>query len=190
MPEVLPVEAAPAPWERQPNESAKGYWYFQQYRGCHPLERSLARVGRESGVSTSFIERLSSQHGWVARSEAWDLECDRQARARLSDRLDQMQRQYLAVAETTLTKISERLTNLDSSDIQVQHVPKLLEAVVRIQESLSPAPTQTLQPRQLLGATELRRELKELGMLSASPQPADVLRPDLQRWLNGDLDSI
>ena len=171
VPEVLPAEAAPAPWERQPNESAKGYWYFQQYSECHPLERSLARVGRESGVSTSFLERLSVQHGWVARAEAWELERDRQSRVRLTDRLEELQRRHLAIADTALKKISQRLEDLDPADIQVQHLPRLLEAVIRVQELLLPSPNQTPHPPRLLGATEFRFELKQLGMLSDSPQP-------------------
>ena len=89
-----------------------------------------------------------------------------------------------------MTKISERLINLDSNDIQVPHIPKLLEAVVRIRESLLPGPTQTPQPLRLMGATELRLELKQLGLLTDPPQTAETIRRDLQAWIDGTPDPI
>ena len=41
---------------------------------------------------------------------------------------------------------------------------------------------------ELMRASELRKVLKEEGMLTNSPQPPATQRPDLQRWLDSDLD--
>ena len=188
-PEVLPAEAAPELWERQHNESPKQFWYFSEYRSLHPLERSLAEVGRSSGVSVSFLERLSSRHRWVNRAAEWDLEQDKRRQVRLLSRMEAMEKRHLQIAETALTKISQRLEDLDPADVQVQHIPRLLEAVIRIQELLFPPPTETPQPGRLLGATEIRRELKRMGMLTApAAPPAATIRPDLQAWIDGTLD--
>lgn len=43
--------------------------------------------------------------------------------------------------------------------------------------------------QQMMRASELREALREEGLLTAPPQPAETQRPDLERWLNGDLNS-
>ena len=43
--------------------------------------------------------------------------------------------------------------------------------------------------QQMMRASELREALREEGLLTNPPQPPATQRPDLQRWLNGDLDS-
>ncbi len=44
--------------------------------------------------------------------------------------------------------------------------------------------------QEVMRASELRRVLKEGGLLTNPPQPPATQRPDLQRWLNGDLDTV
>lgn len=51
----------PARWDRQPGESIRQFASFRAYRDLHPLDRSLAEVGRKLGVSTGYCERLSSR---------------------------------------------------------------------------------------------------------------------------------
>ena len=41
---------------------------------------------------------------------------------------------------------------------------------------------------ELMRAGELRKVLKEEGLLTNPPQPVAAIRPDLKAWLNGDLD--
>ena len=43
------------------------------------------------------------------------------------------------------------------------------------------------QSNEMLRAGALRKILREEGMLTDPPQPAATQRPDLQRWLDGDL---
>ena len=189
-PEVLPAEAAPAPWECQRHENTKQFWYFSEYRNLHPLRRSLVEVGRSSGVSVSFLERLSTQHHWVDRAAAWDQECDLQTRVRLSDQLEQMQRRHLQIADVALAKISKRLDDLDAKDIQVQHIPKLLSAIIEIQQMVFPPPAETRQPGQVMTATEIRLLLRAEESLSTrehEPQPS--VSPRLKAWVRGDLDT-
>ena len=137
-------------------------------------------------MSVSFLERLSTQHHWVDRAAAWDQECDLQTRVRLSDQLEQMQRRHLQIADVALAKISKRLDDLDPKDIQVQHIPRLLSAIVEIQQMLFPAPTDMRQPG-VITATQIRHLLraeKSLSTREHEPQPS--VSPRLAAWVRGD----
>lgn len=91
-------EASPAPWERQPQESAKAFAAFRISRDLPPWERSLRRAAekivrrskraRSLNGTLRLLERWSSRCGWVERAVAWDEEQDRLKReAELAERL-------------------------------------------------------------------------------------------------------
>ena len=191
-PETSDEPTPPLPWERQLDESSRQWAFFCEYRDCHPLERSLARVGRKLGVSTSFLERLSSQHRWVERTAASDQERDLRTRVRLSDQLEEIQRRHLEIADLTLSKISEQLKNLDPTDIGPQHLPKLWEMAARAQQTVFGESIEALPAEQMIRADELRSMLEEERMLDSeaeSESAPDESEPDererVQDWLDG-----
>ena len=144
-----------------------------------------------AGVSTSFLERLSSQHRWVERTAASDQERDLQTRVRLSDQLEEMQRRHLEIADLTLSKISEQLKNpLDPTGIGPQHLPKLWEMAARAQQTVFGESIEALPA--VIRADELRSMLEEERMLGAeaeSESAPDESEPDerqrVQDWLDG-----
>ena len=90
------------------------------------------------------------------------------------------------IADAALTKISQRLDDLDPKDIRVADIPRLLEAVLRVQQHIVGEPTETRQPGQLMSATEIRLALKA-GLFSdpVEPEPSN---PRLAAWIDGTLD--
>ena len=102
--------------------------------------------------------------------------------------MEDIEKRHLQIADTAQTKISQRLEDLDPKDLQVQHIPKLLEAIVRVQKMVFPATPQTPQVGGIIGATELRLQLKQLGMLTDQVRLRPSMRPELRAWLAGDLD--
>ena len=174
------------PWERQANETSRQFASFQLYRDTHPTVRSLARVAEQLCQSTTYIERLSQQGEWVERVRRWDVARDRERQTRLLSRLEELEERHLQIADTTLKKISQRLENLDPKDIQVQHIPKLLSAIIEIQQMLFPPPAETRQPGQLMTATQIRLAIRA-GLFSdpVAPPPSN---PRLAAWIDGTLD--
>ena len=138
-----------------------------------------------SGVAVSFIERLSSQHDWVRRTAEWDREVDTQKRARLLDQVEETNRQHLEIAEVALSKISQQLKNLDPTDFKVQHLPKLLEVVIRMQRLALGEPVDSTQATQLLGAAAIRAALDAAGVLSDPRESEHSGHARLDEWLNG-----
>ena len=141
----------PLPWERQHAETSRQFASFQIYRDTRPTIRSLGRVAEELGCSSTYVERLSRLHSWVQRATDWDEERDRLRQARLLAHLEDIEKRHLQIADTALTKISQRLEDLDPKDIQVQHIPKLLEAIVRVQEIVFPETPQTPRVGGIIG---------------------------------------
>ena len=136
----------PLPWERQcgDGETSRQFEGFS-YRDANPSVRSLAKVARELGYSKSYAERLSRQHHWVQRAAEWDEERDRQRQTRLLDHLEAIEKHHLEIADLALKTISKRLENLDPEDLPIAQIPRLLEAVVRVQELLVPVPAELSQ---------------------------------------------
>ena len=181
-PEVLPVGAAAAPWARRPTETSRMFSAFASYRNLPPTVRSLAKVAEELGVSSTYVERLSRQHRWVERATAFDDEQDVQRRGRLLAHREEAEKHYLRVSSTALEKISQRLEDLDPADIRVSDVPRLLSAILEIQQMLLPPPTETRQPG-LMTATQIRLQLRAEDLLSTRQRdfPPSV-SPRVEAW--------
>ena len=183
----LVAETVAAPWERQPDETARMFAAFGDYRDMHPTVRSLAKVAERLGCSSTHVENLSRQHRWVERATAWADEKDRQRRVRLLAHCEAAEQSYIEISTAALEKIRSALDNLGPGDLKPREIPRLLEAVVRVQEMLFPAPTEMRQSGQVMTATEIRlllREEKSLSTREHGPQPS--VSPRLAAWVRGD----
>jgi hypothetical protein len=149
-------------------ETARQFAMFREYRDLHPLERSLAAVGRKLGVSTAYLERLSSLFGWVKRVRAFDQEEDRRTRALRIRRVEEMNEQHAQIAALVLQKVSERLNAMDVNSLRPSDVARLLDIGSKVQRNalgLADAVAPQEQERsQLPTADELRRMFKAAGI--------------------------
>lgn len=75
--------AAPKPYDRQSEESAKAYEAFALYRDMG-IERSTDAVARQLRKSSALIQRWSSLYRWVERVAAWDAYIDQQAQRKVA----------------------------------------------------------------------------------------------------------
>ena len=174
-------------WERQANETSRQFASFQTYRDTHPTVRSLAKVGQQLGCSTTYIERLSAQWKWVDRASAWDEERDRRRQVRLLNHAEELERRHLEIASAALLKIGQRLADLAPADIKVEHIPRLLEAVLRVQEVVLGEPRKRPDDGHVINATELRKQLKAGGLLSTHEhEPQQPVSQRLAAWARGD----
>ena len=169
--EVIDEQAEPiraAPWEQQPDESLKQFDLFTRYRDLPTRERSLALVGRQWGVSTSYLERLSAQLEWVRRVTAFDQEQDRIRQASRVRRIREAHDRQAEVAATIMRKVAERLEMIDITSIKPSDVARLLEVASRVERAalgILPDDVPIHQPS-VINADEIRAMLKSEGLLS------------------------
>lgn len=67
---------APAPWDRQPDESAEDFRRFRNFLGMGPT-RTLRAAAGELGLSYGSTRNLAASRQWTERVEAYDREADR-----------------------------------------------------------------------------------------------------------------
>jgi hypothetical protein len=98
-------------WERQFGETGNGYLAFCTYRDMGP-DRSLARAAElhyQQGASRAKVvqfEKSSVEHDWVRRTDAWDMEQERQRRERMLAQRSQTELEQFEFARQGLTTFS------------------------------------------------------------------------------------
>lgn len=144
-------EEKPAPWERQPGESAKAYHAFCIYRDMPPRERSLravsARLKGQSGkakkVSTN-VYLWSRDWSWQERAKAWDEERERQEREAELEAIKEMRRRHAKEAVALQTKALERLQMMDPDELSPESVLRFIVEAAKL-ERISRGEPETIQ---------------------------------------------
>lgn len=122
----------PEPWERLTNESAPAFQAFARYRDMG-ADRSLAKVAKELGKSTTIIERWSARDYWVNRVTAWDEEQDRIWRAtQLASRREVGKRQ-LRIANAMQGRMVDALSRLDVETMTPRDLGYWLQITTQVQ---------------------------------------------------------
>jgi hypothetical protein len=113
-------------WQKQPEESAESFQAFCAFRDLDPSKRVIRHAAEEL-FGEKFIERdaarfgtWSAKFGWIRRSEAWDVERDRQKQEATLEEVREMGRRQVLAART-LQKIADisaerELAKLEAED--------------------------------------------------------------------------
>jgi hypothetical protein len=120
-----------SPWERLPTETPEAWDAFTHYRDMGP-SRSLAKVGRTCGKSTSLMEQWSVKHGWVARVEAWDDELDRERRAEHIVAVREMSGEHVKVGNALIAKAMQALESCEAKDMTPHQIARFMRDGVTI----------------------------------------------------------
>jgi hypothetical protein len=116
----------PAPWERQPGESAHRYNAFCEYRKMPRLDRSLrglaALLGRRDHGT---LGKWSAEGGWQARVEAWDMHMDALEREAQEQRIREIGTLRAEFAIDALTSVMTRLRGDEEKRIAPLDLNKL-----------------------------------------------------------------
>jgi hypothetical protein len=93
-------------------------------------------------VSLRWIERLSAEHDWVERAEAWDAHVERLAREDQLTQILDMRRRHAVIANVAMTKAVERLRDIDAAGLTVRETVLLLDLAVKVERLARGEPTQ------------------------------------------------
>ena len=116
-------------WDRRPDESAKAYSSFREYRDMGPL-RSL---GKMATTSRRNAEHWSARHAWVARASAWD---DEQHMIEDRERLEalrSMHSNHRAAARAVQAYALTALQRLSIDEASSADVARLLDLGTRLE---------------------------------------------------------
>lgn len=122
------------PWERLPEEPTKAWDAFAAYRDMGSL-RSLAKVGRTLGKSTTMAEEWSRRWDWVARARAYDAEQDRIKLHAAKTELESMVRRNVGLASLGQKHLFERMKKMLHQEIKASMIPSWLRALAEMEKS-------------------------------------------------------
>ena len=156
------TDSTPLPWSQHPGETAVAYQAFTRYRDMGAA-RSCAKVGQELGKSRTLINRWSSRWNWTSRAAAWDAEVDREWRAELADQHRDVRRRLLRLSGAALSIWTQRLANLDPSEIKAADMARWLQSVSAVQLQVIGEPEPPTAARSPMGqfVSELIKQTME-----------------------------
>ncbi|MER6086811.1 hypothetical protein [Streptomyces bluensis] len=123
-----PVES----WERQRGESSQAFEAFAAYRDLGAA-RSVAKVARELGKSTTLLFRWSRQYAWVMRATAYDRELDRVFLAEQHQARRDIARRHAKLAQAFLGKAVARLQGLDPRELSPSDLLRYFQVAADIE---------------------------------------------------------
>lgn len=126
------AEAPVEPWERQSGESTQAFEAFAAYRDLGAA-RSVAKVARELGKSTTLLFRWSKQYAWVMRATAYDREQDRVFLAEQRQARRDIARRHARVAQAFLGKAVARLQGLDPRELTPAELLRYFQVAAEIE---------------------------------------------------------
>ena len=136
MPENEPAEAQP--WEKQTNETSKAFHAFTHYRDLTTTTRSIQSAYREhlaaceghaeaTATAPRHWKGWSQEKEWVRRAGAHDSDLAAQRRERRASDLAEAQDNIAVVSRNVLTRVSQRLLEIDPKDIPVHSLSNWLK---------------------------------------------------------------
>lgn len=104
-------------WTRQKGEGSRPFQAFALYRDMG-YARSLAKVAKELGKSTTIVEQWSANNNWIERVAAWDAEEDIKRRDALAKKRIKMLERHATVAGSMINLSARSIINLAQKESQ------------------------------------------------------------------------
>jgi hypothetical protein len=147
-------EPSPAPWEQQPEETARAYGAFCVYRDLGP-RRTLAAAAaaffeRTGDAPERQVDKWSSAFRWVERAAAWDRHLDAQGRAAQETARREMAERHGREARALQAKALERLRALRPEELSPADVLRFFVDAAKL-ERLALGEPDTVQRQELTG---------------------------------------
>ena len=124
--------AAPEPWERQPEETAKAFQAFCVYRDMGP-ERSLNKLVQTLHKNSTTLGEWSGKYEWVSRCAAWDAEQDRIARQEQIKAIKAMRNRHAGMAKAMIVKAGRALNRIPDDEIKASDISRMIEVASKLE---------------------------------------------------------
>ena len=137
-------------WERLPGETVGQYDKFCAYRdmkipGDPSSRRSIRVLSGTIGSPKRYLDKLSSSLQWVARTEAYDIEMERKARAQNEAAILKMRKDHAELASQMIKKAAKRLLLIPEEELSAADIVRMFDIGVKIERLSRGAPTENRQ---------------------------------------------
>ena len=133
-----------AQWDRLAEETGKAFHAFEHYLELPPAERSIdaawgehqtaCRQRENSGKTAGrWWQQWSSDHDWPARAAAYDAHLAAKRRTSRARQLEEAQDRAAQLARAGLTRIGQRLMQMDPADIPVAVLDRWLRNITEVE---------------------------------------------------------
>jgi hypothetical protein len=140
------------PWGQQPNESAKAFQRFAQYRDMG-AGRSLRKLAKDLELNASTLAEISTKHNWQERIAAFDAYIDKASQHNQIAQVKAMKRRQIALALRAQKVAEKGLKKLlrDMNDEQLlrklspEGLSKILDTGCRLERLNRDEPEQNVE---------------------------------------------
>lgn len=122
-----------ATWDRLDEEAVEDFEFFRIYRELGCGVRSIRATAAVVGFSHRTVQRVSTRNSWLARVEAYDLECQRQATVSLDREAPAMRRRHADMGKKMVDLAEAVIENLDPRFVHARDLPVILDVGAKLQ---------------------------------------------------------
>lgn len=130
---------APAPWERQHDETPPAYAALRAYLD-QGTSRSVTKVAEELDKARSLVGRWSSRHRWVPRAAAWDSHLTAAYVAEAREARRTLAHRHVAIAQEALEKVAAAVAAVDAGRLTVPELVRLWDIAARTEREALQVP--------------------------------------------------
>lgn len=121
----MTAPAAPlAPWDMQPDETARAYQAFQAYRDAG-AGRSLEKIAQDGIKAVSTLRTWSVKHRWAERVRAFDAEAARRASEKSLNEHAEVRTRQAGLGRMMQARGAQRIGQLDPSTLEAKEARML-----------------------------------------------------------------
>lgn len=131
-----------AQWDRLDEEAVEDFELFRIYRELGPGTRSIRATAVASELGHRTVQRVSTRNSWLARVEAYDAECHRQAVVTLEGSQLAMRQRHASLAQKMLAKGEQAFDLLDPRFMHPRDLGVIIDVAAKL-ERLSRGVTDT-----------------------------------------------
>jgi len=119
-------------WNRQPDESDKGWEKFYFFRDLGP-SRTKYKVAKYFKITRARVTELAMRGQWDFRAQEWDKHLDGKRQAQAVETVEQMSARHARLAQKGIEVASEVLEGADPTDMTVAEATRLMDVSVKVE---------------------------------------------------------
>lgn len=140
---VPPLPPPKYPYDRQPEDTTKGWAAFCVFRDMGP-QRSCAKVANELGLHSVQVEHWSRRFRWQERIQHWQRAQDDAFAAARSEHLNRMAKRHVAIAMTMQDKLYARIKTISPDNLTPREVAQWVKVATDLERVALGAPANTI----------------------------------------------